>query len=294
MCIKGLNIDELNIHKDTLLKSKKSIEEKVNSLAKREVNLNSSHEVATLLFDTLKLKLPAYVEGYVSNFRRHHSTSKDVLIQLSTQHELPKLIILWRKISHTISNSIYPIEMTKILESNSGTYRSHSQIDLFTVTGRMNFNDPCLQNIPKDFDLDDGMEVLSLSAANPEIYGDVNAQDFLSKIDEEQKVKFLRKSTNTISMRSLFVPGRNQVYVSADYCQLELRIIANLCRDETMVAIFRDTSQDVFVSLASKWLGLPVKDINNEKRQNVKKVFIILANLVCNFYTANRWFRSQK
>ena len=269
-----MNIDDLNNTKNILLKSKKDIETKINKLAKRELNLNSSQDVASLLFDTLKLKLPNTVEGHVMNFRRHHSTSKDVLMQLASQHELPKLIILWRKINHTISNSIYPIEMTKIFEKNSGNFRSHSKIDLFTVTGRMNFNDPCLQNIPKDFNLEDSTDGSSLSSDNPEIYNDINAQYFLSKIDEERDDKNMKLSKNIISMRSLFVPDKNKVYISADYCQLELRIITNLCKDEKMVKIFQNTSQDVFISLASKWFELPPHEIDSEKRQNVKKVII--------------------
>ena len=40
---------------------------------------------------------------------------------------------------------------------------------------------------------------------------------------------------NCISIRSLFIPTKDRVFLSADYCQLELRIITNLCKDENLI-----------------------------------------------------------
>jgi DNA polymerase I-like protein with 3'-5' exonuclease and polymerase domains len=153
-------------------------------------------------------------------------------------------------------------------------YRVHSIIDMFTVTGRMLFNDPCLQNIPKDFSLDEIYS--SLDSDNPEIFSDPNAQYFLSKLEEEIDQISAIVPENCISMRSLFIPSKDRVFVSADYCQLEFRIITNLCKDETLVSIFKNTQYDVFVLLASKWLGIPIEKVDEEKRQNVKKVNIYL------------------
>lgn len=39
-----------------------------------------------------------------------------------------------------------------------------------------------------------------------------------------------------------------------------------------MISIFNDTRHDVFNLLASKWLNLPIEQIDDVKRQNVKKV----------------------
>ena len=109
LCGMGLSVEELELKREQLVKTKREIEDKVNLVAKRAVNLNSSNEVASLLFDKLKLK-PIVNETCKERFRSHHSTSKDILMQLSAQHELPKLIILWRKINHTLGNSIGPVE----------------------------------------------------------------------------------------------------------------------------------------------------------------------------------------
>jgi hypothetical protein len=164
-----------------------------------------------------------------------------------------------------------------VYEEACGMYRVHSTIDMFTVTGRMNFNDPCLQNIPKDFSLDDvsSESAHSLQADNAEICSDPTAQYFISKLVEEEdleKTNLNKNSASFISIRSLFVPSGDRVLVSADYCQLEFRIVTNLCKDKLLMSIFKNTEHDVFVLLASKWLGIAIGQVDEEKRQNVKKV----------------------
>ncbi len=146
-------------------------------------------------------------------------------------------------------------------------FRIHSKIDLFNVTGRMNFNEPCLQNIPKDFDLEITNDQSTNIKLNDAEINEEEAHYFLNKLEEDQKI-----SENNVSIRCLFVPSENCLFISADYCQLELRIITNLCKDDALINIFNNTEHDVFVMLASKWLNLPCEEIDEEKRQNVKKV----------------------
>ena len=116
----GLNSNELESQKNALLKKKKEIEDRISVIAGKDINLNSPDEVAWVIYDKLKLK-PLKDEGksgihYNSHEKfKHHSTSKDILQQLASQHEFPQLIILWRKINHTISNSINPIDRVSIL-----------------------------------------------------------------------------------------------------------------------------------------------------------------------------------
>ena len=156
-------------------------------------------------------------------------------------------------------------------------YRVHSKIDLLSTTGRMSFYDPCLQHVPKEFDL--SIENVSDVELNQNSNGYLNKLDKDEILDEAscffmEKIETVNNanSNNCVSLRSLFVPSENRLFLSADYCQLELRIIANLCKDETLVGIFNDTKHDVFNLMASKWLNLPLNEINEEKRQHVKKV----------------------
>ncbi len=105
-----LNFDELESIKNKLVIKKKDIENKINSIIGHEVNLNSTDQVASIIYDKLKLKPLVDQNKMTANKFKHHSTSKDILNQLTSQHEVPRLIILWRKITHTLTNSIYPVE----------------------------------------------------------------------------------------------------------------------------------------------------------------------------------------
>jgi DNA polymerase I-like protein with 3'-5' exonuclease and polymerase domains len=284
----GLNTSELDNIKCQLLKKKKEIEDRVRFFSGREINLNSPDDVASIVYDKLKLK-PIVDEkktpSMINNDKfKHHKTSKDILQQLASQHEFPKLVILWRKINHTLSNSIYPIERCKTFCESTKMHRIFPSIDLFTVTGRMNFYNPCLQHIPRDFDISidhfnsaslDVDEFIANTTDSIKI-DDFNEAEvsvfFLEKINENSNQPKIA-GKNCISLRNAFICRDNYVLLSADYCQLEFRIITNLCKDEGLISAFNDNPKgDVFNSLASKWLNLPVEQIDEEKRQNVKKI----------------------
>ncbi len=107
----GLDAQELDNQKSLLLNRKKEIEEKIFSYNMgNSINLNSTDEVAFFIYDKLKLKPLAQLNNYSNDKFKHHSTSKEVLKQMSSQHEIPNLIIMWRKLTHTLSKSVNPIE----------------------------------------------------------------------------------------------------------------------------------------------------------------------------------------
>lgn len=114
----GLNSEKLEQIKEILLKKKKEIEDKINNSIGKKINLNSFEDVSYLLYNVLKLKPvnDEKIKARQNNEKlQYHSTCKDVLQQMVTQHEFPRLIILWRKIQHSLANSIFPIEKVQAL-----------------------------------------------------------------------------------------------------------------------------------------------------------------------------------
>ena len=73
-------------------------------------------------------------------------------------------------------------------------------------------------------------------------------------------------------IRKAFVP-RNEDYVllSADYSQIELRIIAQLSGDVHMLEAFR-TGLDIHSATASRVYGVPLNEVTREMRRNAKMV----------------------
>jgi DNA polymerase-1 len=73
-------------------------------------------------------------------------------------------------------------------------------------------------------------------------------------------------------IRKAFIP-RNEKYIllSADYSQIELRIIAELSSDEGMIEAFR-LGWDIHSATASKVYGVPLEQVSKEQRRNAKMV----------------------
>ncbi|XCF06289.1 DNA polymerase I [Tamlana crocina] len=73
-------------------------------------------------------------------------------------------------------------------------------------------------------------------------------------------------------VRKAFVP-RNEDYIllAADYSQIELRIIAALSEEETMIEAFKN-GEDIHASTASKVFNVPIAEVTREQRSNAKTV----------------------
>ena len=56
--------------------------------------------------------------------------------------------------------------------------------------------------------------------------------------------------------RAAFVAPSGYVLLSADYAQLELRLMAHLSEDASLCQLLRDPSHDPFFHLAVRWLQL--------------------------------------
>ena len=71
-------------------------------------------------------------------------------------------------------------------------------------------------------------------------------------------------------IRKAFIPGTPEgVIVSADYSQIELRIMAHLSCDEHLVKSFRD-GVDVHAATAAKIYGIPLSEVTREQRGRAK------------------------
>ncbi len=73
-------------------------------------------------------------------------------------------------------------------------------------------------------------------------------------------------------VRRAFVP-RNEEYtlLAADYSQIELRIIAALSEEETMIEAFKN-GEDIHASTAAKVFNVPIEEVSREQRSNAKTV----------------------
>lgn len=72
-------------------------------------------------------------------------------------------------------------------------------------------------------------------------------------------------------IRQAFIAPEDYVIVSADYSQIELRIMAHLSRDKGLLTAFAE-GQDIHRATAAEVFGLPLESVTNEQRRSAKAI----------------------
>ena len=73
-------------------------------------------------------------------------------------------------------------------------------------------------------------------------------------------------------VRKAFIPrSKDYILLAADYSQIELRIIAALSEEDTMIEAFKN-GEDIHASTASKVFNIPLNEVTREQRGNAKTV----------------------
>lgn len=218
-----------------------TIESECYRLANRRFSLKSPDDIAKVLFHELCLPpngdfptttLVRSTRAKVKGF----STSKAVLEKLTCMHELPELILDWRRINSALSKILIPIQRQKIHKNSLGMGRIYSESQFHTSTGRIAFSEPNLQNVPKDFVIKD--------SSNENV---------------------------TVSLRSMFVTQKNYTFIAADYSQLELRLIAHLSEDRKLLDIL-NSDGDVFKCIAAELNSVDMSYVTQTQRQHAKQI----------------------
>ncbi len=197
----------------------RSIEAEIYEKTEGEFNINSTKQLSEVLFE--KLRLPARKKTAKGAF----STDSEVLRDLSTIHEVPRLILRHRFLSKL--KSTYIDQLPRLI--NPATGRIHTSFNpAGTSTGRLSSSDPNLQNIP--IKTGDG--------------------------------KRIRKS---------FMAKDGCVVLSADYSQIELRLLAHFSGDPTLLEALR-ADKDVHVATACEIFNAGEDRITSEMRNLAKTI----------------------
>lgn len=153
-----------------------------------EFNVNSPKQLAEILFDKLNLQ-PTRKTGRT----RVVSTAQDVLEELAAIHELPALVLEWRRIQKL--KGTYVDALPALINPITG--RVHTTFNqAVAATGRLSSSDPNLQNIPIRTPL--GRDI-----------------------------------------RATFIAESGYQLISADYSQIELRVLAHLSGDAALTEAFQ-------------------------------------------------------
>lgn len=72
-------------------------------------------------------------------------------------------------------------------------------------------------------------------------------------------------------LRKVFKPENGNIFIDADYSQVELRVFAHISQDKNMIQAFKDGT-DIHREVASKVFNKKIEDVTNEERTKAKAV----------------------
>ncbi len=192
---------------------------RIYSMAGHEFNLNSSQQLAEVLFDELGLPKGRKTKtGY--------STDVKVLEKLGKVHELPLLILEYRNLAKLKSTYVDKLLKLAKKEQDNRVHSSFNQCG--TATGRLSSSEPNLQNIPI-------------------------------------------RTREGRQIRSCFVAPQDFVLLSADYSQIDLRVLAHYSQDEALLAAF-NSGEDVHRKTASEIFRVSPALVTKEMRRVAKTI----------------------
>ena len=220
-----------------LAKTIDELEKTICRLAGTNFNLNSPRQLGQILFDVLKI-----CDAPKKTKTGQYATDEQTLVALASEHEIVQRLLEHRTASKLKSTYADTLPLA-IWPKTQRIHTTFNQVS--TSTGRLNSQDPNLQNIP-------------------------------IRTERGQEI------------RKAFVP-RNIEYqlLSADYSQIELRIIAALSNEAGLLEAFK-TGADIHTATAARVYGVFPDLVTAEMRRKAKMVNYGIAYGISAFGLAQR------
>jgi DNA polymerase-1 len=185
-------------------------------MAGYEFNLNSSQQLAELLFEKMNLPLSKKTRK-----TKVQSTDIDVL------NELKGFPIVEKLIAYRTFKKLHSTYVQGLLDNHDEKDRVHTSFNqTVTATGRLSSSNPNLQNIPVG-----------------EIAG--------------------------LNLRRAFIAAKDRLLLSADYSQIELRVMAHFSKDKNLLQAFAE-GMDVHQHTADLVFGSDLFSARGELRRRAK------------------------
>ncbi|MBT9163507.1 MAG: DNA polymerase I [Chloroflexi bacterium] len=206
-------------------------------------NINSTQQLGRILFDELKLTPGRKTKsGY--------STDISVLEGLRGEHPVIEHVIEYRQLAKL--KSTYVDALPALIDPETG--RVHTNFNqTVTATGRLSSSDPNLQNIPVRTEI--GNRIRQAFVAPKGVWS-------------RESGVWSRGARGTLDSQ---LSTLDSWLLSADYSQIELRVMAHLSQDPGLLAAFAH-DEDIHSATASQVFGVETYEVTSEMRRIAKVV----------------------
>lgn len=241
----GVNMEACWQARRVLEQKLKELEEKAHTLSGVRFSLSTPADVAKVLYSHLKLPVP---EG-CNKGKQHPSTDKHALDLLRHHHPVVGIIKEHRTLAKLLYCTIASVLSRAKLYEGSQLHSIHGHwLQTSTATGRLSMEEPNLQRVEHEVDL-------TIVPANGVDIDTVNLGQY------------------QINARDVFLATQeNWLLISADYSQIELRLMAHFSEDASLMSLLRKPDGDVFIMMAARWTGKNESEITEKQRDHTKKL----------------------
>jgi DNA polymerase I len=215
----SIDVNHLSNMSKELEQQLERLTKEIYQAADTSFNINSTQQLADILFNKLKLQS-------VRKTKTGFSTDVGVLETLKGSHPIIEMLLDFRQ--STKLKSTYIDALPKLINQRTG--RVHTSFNqTVTTTGRLSSSDPNIQNIP------------------------------------------IRTEIGRL-IRKAFIPGNAEsLILSADYSQIELRVMAHISGDDGLTQAFKN-HEDIHTTTAAKVFNVNAIDVTREMRRKAKEV----------------------
>nr|CAB3461938.1 unnamed protein product [Digitaria exilis] len=240
----GADMDACLRARHIIIKKLKELEKEAYRLAGKSFSLNATADIADILYTHLKLPVPKGCE----KGKLHPSTDKQSLDHLRDQHPIVPVIKEHRTLAKLLNGTLGSICSRAQLCTQSQRYIIHGNwLQTSTATGRLSMEEPNLQCVEHLVEFVTGKSDNDYSG--------------VPGVDHHQ-----------INARNFFIPTQeNWLLVTADYSQIELRLMAHFSKDPSLIELLSKPDGDVFTMIASRWVGKEEALISSKERENTKR-----------------------
>ncbi|KAL0330327.1 UNVERIFIED_CONTAM: Helicase and polymerase-containing protein TEBICHI [Sesamum radiatum] len=218
----------------------KCLEREAYKLAGKTFSLSMPADIASVLYEHLKLPMP---EGYKG--KQHPSTDKHCLDVLRNEHPIVPVIKEHRTLAKLLNSTLGSICSLARLSMRVQKYTLHGHwLQTSTATGRLSMEEPNLQCV-------EHMIEFKMKEDNGESDG----------------------SCYKINARDFFVPTQDDwLLLTADYSQIELRLMAHFSKDHQLIKLVSSPQGDVFTMIAAKWSEKHESSVTSQERDQTKRL----------------------
>ncbi|XP_039165720.1 helicase and polymerase-containing protein TEBICHI [Eucalyptus grandis] len=219
------------------------LEKEAYRLAGVTFSLYAAADIANVLYRHLKLPVPE-VSG---KGKQHPSTDKHCLDLLRNEHPIIPIIKEHRTLAKLRNCTLGSICSLSRLSTSTQKYTLHGHwLQTSTATGRLSMEEPNLQCVEHmvEFKMNTDKTAVEDGADHHRI----NAREFIIPTQE------------------------NWLLLTADYSQIELRLMAHFSEDAFLIELLSKPDGDVFKMIAARWTGKTIDAVSSQERDQTKRM----------------------